>query len=144
MAIPQLRRLMGQQNGAPSSFDGSVEQFNDLSTTKKQEITKAMIFYIVAHPGDFTPQQVGVAQAESGRAATLDGTTGYDTTGLFSALGESFVDVVVQPLANVGNGISQTVSLIGKLIPWVVIGGLLVVAAPYIIESFRKVKSSTS
>lgn len=140
MSIPELRKLIANQNGVAASFDGSTAAFNDLPTDTKQSITAGMLNYIRANPGQFTPQQVGVAQSAPNSATLGQVDTSFDYGEFFDELENNAVNIVGTPLADIGNNVSNTVSLLAKLIPWVAVGALLVFAAPYIADAVRKSK----
>lgn len=118
-----------------------MASFNNLSTDLKQSITAGMINYIRANPGQFTSQQVGVAQSAPNSATLTTEDTSFGYGEFFSELGENAITVVGNPLAEVGNSVSSTVSLLAKLIPWVAVGALLIFAAPYIADAVRKSKA---
>lgn len=131
MTTAQLRQLVANQIGLPASFDGSVAAYRKLTAAQQTELTAGMINYIRNHPGDFTEAQVATANAEAGRASTMTNTSGYSDTTLLAEL-ESQALRVGSAVADVGNGIVNTVSLTGTLLPFVAVAALVIFAWPYI------------
>lgn len=128
MTIQQARVFVGQQIGLPQTFDGSVAAYRELTQAQQTALTAQLINYIVNNPGQFTPAQVTTANAEKGRINSL-GTVdaSFDWQEFFTALGDEAVNVVGTPLQNVGQGVSNLVSFLGKATPFIVIGGALLV-----------------
>lgn len=127
MTIPQARVAVGKLIGLSADYDGSAAQTYALPVEQKQALTAGLIDYIINNPGEFTVQQVQTAQAESGRAKTLTlQDTAATSSEIFAALGESAYNVVGAPLAAIGDGVSNAATVLGKLVPVVVIVAVVI------------------
>lgn len=140
MPIPQLRVIVGQQIGLPAAFDGSMTAYGNLSREDQIELTQAMIAYIQQHPEQFTPAQVQTATVEAPRAATMTPEDdSFNAGAFFAALEQNAINTIGNPLVSVGNGISQSVALIGTLLPVLALVAVLIFAFPHL----KKAATST-
>ena len=131
MSIPQLRQIVGQQIGLPATFDGSIAAYGNLSRASQIELTQKMLDYIKEHPGDFEDKQVATANAEGARDLTL-----VDSSFSWESFQQEFeanaYDIVGKPFVAIGTGVSNTVTMIGTLLPFAVIVAVIIFALPYI------------
>jgi hypothetical protein len=134
MTIGELRVLIGNQIGLPSSFDGSMTDYGNLSREQQIELTQAMFAYIKAHPANFTGAQVEVVNAEDSRDLTLL-PEDYDFVLLINELESNAYEIVGKPLVSIGKGISSSVNLVGTLLPVTIVCIILLFAWPYIIRA---------
>jgi hypothetical protein len=138
MTIQQARVFVGRQIGLSTNFDGSRDAFRNLSAAEQTELTKQLIKYIAQNPGDFTDAQVSTANVELGRADRLSiEDTSFDYDLFFNELETNAIQTIGQPLANIGNGVSNTVAALGKLLPFIAFGALAVLALPYILKATK-------
>lgn len=134
MTITQTRALVGNQIGLPSSFDGTVAAYRDLSPTQQADLTREVINFIRNNPGKFTTEQVATANAQFGQAQTLSPTdASFSFSQFFDELETEAYNVVGAPLQAVGQGVSTTVKLVGTLIPILVV----VVAVVYFLPQIK-------
>ena len=130
--IPQARLIVANQIGLPASFDGSVDAYSNLSADQQTQLTRGLINYILNNPGEFTPEQVTTAQAEKGRAATMQT---VDTSFSISDFGSEVLNNAIaagNKVAHLGNGILDTASTIGTLLPVFALIAIALFALPYI------------
>lgn len=122
MTINAARIAVGQQMGLPDTFTGTMAEVNALTIDQKQTLTAALLAYILQRPGDFTPAQVATAAAEKGRIGTLAQEDAAVTLPqILAALEDEAQRVIGAPLATIGNGVSQALTLTGSILPVVVL-----------------------
>lgn len=134
MTIQQARQFSGNRIGLPATFDGSVSAYRDLSAAQQVALNAAVLNLILAQPQDFTPAQVETARVEINRAQgqiTADPTFTENVATFWDEFETQALNVG-QAVANVGTGVINSVSLVGTLLPIVVIGALVIFALPYI------------
>lgn len=117
MTIQAARVFVGQSQGLPSSFDGSGSAYAALTQAEQISLTRGLINYILANPGNFSDAQVATARAEAGRAGTL---TAQDTSYDWS----QFVDTALER----GNSI---IGSVGFSLTTALILGVVVFAGIY-------------
>jgi hypothetical protein len=125
MNIPELRIVVARQIGLPSTFDGSVVAYRELSPTQQTNLTKGMLDYIRNNPGRFTDAQVTTATVEGPRIqnATIEDTS-FDW-GLFADELGANVTAAGDQVASLGSGVLASVEALGKILPFVVVGAVL-------------------
>ena len=131
MTIQNLRLLMGRQLGLPASFDGSVTAYGNLSRAQQIALTQAMLAYIRENPGAFSNAQVATANAEGARDLTLADES-FDWSGFQVEFENNAYDVIAKPFVSIGTGVSDTVTLLGKALPFLALAALVIFALPYI------------
>lgn len=134
MKIADLRVIIGNQIGLPSTFDGSMTDYGNLSREHQIELTQGMFSYIKEHPADFTVAQVEVVSEEDSRDLTLL-PEDYDFELLMNEFQNNAYEIVGKPLVSIGRGVSSSVNLVGALLPVAVVCVVLLFAWPYIIRA---------
>lgn len=138
MTITDARKFAGQKIGLPASFDGSIAAYANLTAAQQIAVTQAMIAYIQANPGQFTPAQVETANVQAPQAATLTPEDdSFDFGQFFDELESNAIQKIGGPVASIGNGVSQTLTLIGTLLPAAVLVAVLIYAWPHIKNANR-------
>lgn len=135
--IQQARQIVGNQIGLPETFDGSVAAYRELTPQKQIELNQAVLRYVLANPANFLPAQVAVARTQVSNSANYQ----YDETSNASAFWEEFESQVTRAataVASVGEGALTSVSLVGNLLPALVIVGIVVLALPYIRQAAKE------
>lgn len=117
MTIPELRIKGNTELGINKSpFDGSVASYASLSDAEKIKLTNWMSAYIAGHPSEFTPQQVNVADGPDGQGFTIEQVEEYgfweQAVDFTEAVGDEAVDLIVEPLSDIGKSISYLTNLV--------------------------------
>ena len=133
MTIPQLRAYVGQQQGLPASFDGSIDAYRNLSAAQQVTLTRGVVDYIKNHPGEFTPAQVQTANVEAGRQSDIED-TGNNFSVFWTELGDQAF-AVGNSVASIGQGVTNSLNLAGALLPVALLVAVFVFAYPHIKNS---------
>jgi len=141
IALVDARRFVGRQIGFPLEYDGSNEATRDLTGDQLVALTRALLDYIKNNPSRFSSEQVTTAKVESPRFQNFDAAEAEaNSVTLFGELANEAEKVIGEPLAAIGQGVSTSVKLAGNLIPFLMIGALVIFALPYL----RRANASVS
>ena len=136
-SIQQARQIVGNQIGLPQSFDGSVAAYRELPAQKQVELNQAVLRYILANPANFLPAQVKVASQQ----VDASGNYKIEESNPVATFWDEFENQAVRvasSVASVGEGVVSSVSIVGNLLPVLVIVGLFVLALPYIKQATKE------
>lgn len=133
ISLDEARRFVGQQIGLPLSYDGSSEATMALSGDQLVHLTRSLLDFIKNNPSRFTNKQVATARAEAGRFNSFDQAAAQaDSVTLFGELANQAEEKIGKPLAAVGQGVSNSLTLAGNLLPILLIGAVVLIAIPYV------------
>jgi hypothetical protein len=136
MTIVQLRELMGRQIGLPATFDGSIDAYRNLSAESQIALTRACVAYVRQNPDKFNAAQVDTATVEASRADRLTyEDPGFSAEEFFDELAIEAKKTIGEPLAAIGTGVSQSVQLVGTLLPVLALIAVAVFVWPYIAKA---------
>lgn len=125
MTIPELRVIVGRQMGLPLAFDGTRTAYGNLTAAQQVTLTQGMLDYIRNNPGQFTSAQVETANVEGPRIA---GATIEDTSFDWGMFGDEVANNALEladKFAGLGRGAADTVAAVGKILPFLAVGGLV-------------------
>lgn len=133
MTIIQARNIVGNQQGLPSSFDGSIAAYAALSPAQQLDLTRGVLDYIINNQPEFTDAQIATAYAQRGQAQSMRiEDTSFDAKLFLTELEKNAYDVIVKPIQNLGDSVSGTANFLAKALPFIVLGALALMALPYI------------
>ena len=133
MTIPELRAFIGQQQGLPASFDGSITAYRNLTPAQQVTLTRGTVDYIRNNPGQFTPAQVQTATVEAGRQGDIED-TGFDASLFWNEIGDQAFNIG-NSVASIGQGVTNSLNLAGALLPIALLVAVFVFAYPHIKNS---------